>query len=279
MKTCPTCGNNYDDDLSYCLQDGTRLAAQPTVDLTNHPTEVLPQNTDLNNAETIVSASNAAKPQPKTFRMSAVEPSTRMGCALTIGQVAAGLIVVVGLGVVGIFFALRTTNDVAQLEPIQANRSNPVTSSTPIDSSANGGSFSMNTANASPVATSSTPNKTASNSAANSHITTANVAPTNTPMPLPTRVKPIPGGVLNGRAVSLPQPPFPPAARIRAVQTVRVKVLLDENGRVVTASAVNGYPLFRSAAEQAARAARFSPTLLGGQPVKVVGVIVYNFVP
>src|SRR5258706_11586002 len=115
MKTCPTCGNNYDDDLSYCLQDGTRLAAQPTVDLTNRPTEVLPQNTDLNNAETIVSASNAAKPQPKTFRMSSIEPSTRMGSALTIGQVAAGLVSFCGLRVVRVFFALRTTDNVAHV--------------------------------------------------------------------------------------------------------------------------------------------------------------------
>src|SRR5258706_12909185 len=120
MKTCPTCGNNYDDDLSYCLQDGTRLAAQPTVDLTNHPTEVLPQNTDLNNAETIVSASNAARPQPKTFRMSAVEPSTRMGCALTIGQVAAGLIGEVGLWFVRVSFLRPTTNHVGAVLTVHA---------------------------------------------------------------------------------------------------------------------------------------------------------------
>jgi len=42
---------------------------------------------------------------------------------------------------------------------------------------------------------------------------------------------------------------------------------------------VSGHPLLRGAAEQAARGARFSPTLLSGQPVKVSGVITYNFVP
>jgi len=41
---------------------------------------------------------------------------------------------------------------------------------------------------------------------------------------------------------------------------------------------MNGHPLLQNAAERAARSARFSPTLLGGQPVKVSGVIVYNFV-
>jgi protein TonB len=56
-------------------------------------------------------------------------------------------------------------------------------------------------------------------------------------------------------------------------------VLIDENGSVVSASAVSGHPLLRAAAVQAARGARFSPTKLSGQPVKVSGVITYNFVP
>src|SRR5580765_3501731 len=216
MKTCPTCGNNYDDDLSFCLQDGTRLPGRPTLDIANRPTEVLPQTTDLNNAETIVSESSAAKPQAKTFRMSAVEPSSRMGCALTIGQVAAGLIVVVGLAFVGIFFALRQTNDVARVEPMPANSSNRVTGAPPIDSSANSASVSMNTMSTPPpTTTTATPSRMAANTAANSHVNPANISPVNTPMPtaIPTRTAPISSGVLNGKAISLPPPPYPPAAR------------------------------------------------------------------
>src|SRR6185369_6802284 len=92
--------------------------------------------------------------------------------------------------------------------------------------------------------------------------------------------KTISGGVLNGKAVSLPKPPYPPAARaVRASGAVSVQVLIDEQGRVVSASAASGHPLLRAAAEQAARGARFSPTLLSGQPVKVSGIITYNFVP
>jgi protein TonB len=92
--------------------------------------------------------------------------------------------------------------------------------------------------------------------------------------------KTISGGVLNGKAVSLPKPPYPPAARaVRASGAVSVQVLIDESGRVVSASAASGHPLLRAAAEQAARGARFSPTLLSGQPVKVSGIITYNFVP
>src|SRR5687767_432039 len=105
-----------------------------------------------------------------------------------------------------------------------------------------------------------------------------------TPPPPPPPVKKavpkqISGGVLNGKAISLPKPPYPPAAKaVRAGGSVSVQVLIDENGNVVSASAVSGHPLLRAAAASAARGARFSPTKLSGQPVKVSGVITYNFV-
>lgn len=91
---------------------------------------------------------------------------------------------------------------------------------------------------------------------------------------------PISGGVLNGRALSLPVPPYPLIARAaNAGGTVVVQVLIDEYGNVVEAHAVSGHPLLQKAAEEAARNARFAPTRLSGQPVKVTGVITYNFVP
>jgi len=105
-------------------------------------------------------------------------------------------------------------------------------------------------------------------------------APPPPPPPKPKITKPVSGGVLNGRATSLPKPPYPPAARaVRASGAVTVQVLIDESGAVVSASAVSGHPLLRAAAVQAARGARFSPTQLSGQAVKVSGVITYNFVP
>lgn len=100
------------------------------------------------------------------------------------------------------------------------------------------------------------------------------------PPPPPKPTKPISKGVVNGSALSLPKPPYPAAARaVRASGAVNVQVLIDENGSVVSANAVSGHPLLRQAAESAARGAKFKPTLLSGQPVKVNGVIVYNFVP
>ena len=96
--------------------------------------------------------------------------------------------------------------------------------------------------------------------------------------PTPPRA-PISGGVLNGKAISLPKPAYPPIARAaHASGTVVVQVLIDENGNVVSAHAVSGHPLLQAAAVGAAKSARFSPTKLSGQPVKVTGVIQYNFV-
>jgi protein TonB len=100
------------------------------------------------------------------------------------------------------------------------------------------------------------------------------------PAPTPKKITaPISGGVLNGKAISLPKPPHPAVAKAaRASGTVTVQVTIDENGNVISARAVSGHPLLQAAAVQAARGARFSPTKLSGQPVKVTGVITYNFV-
>jgi protein TonB len=100
------------------------------------------------------------------------------------------------------------------------------------------------------------------------------------PPPKPTPPKaPISGGVLNGKAVRLVQPPYPAIARsAHAAGQVRVQITIDENGNVVSAAAVSGHPLLQGAAVAAARQSKFTPTKLSGMPVKVTGVIIYNFV-
>ena len=89
----------------------------------------------------------------------------------------------------------------------------------------------------------------------------------------------ISGGVLNGKAVSKPMPAYPPAARSAGVQgTVVVQIVVDEDGDVASAHAVSGPEPLRDAAADAALRARFSPTRLSGQPIKVSGVVTYNFI-
>jgi protein TonB len=110
--------------------------------------------------------------------------------------------------------------------------------------------------------------------------TKVEVADAPPPPPAPTPPKaPISGGVLNGKAISLPKPAYPPIAKqAHASGTVVVQVTIDENGGVISAHAVSGHPLLQAVCVAAARQARFSPTKLSGQPVKVTGVITYNFV-
>ncbi len=83
---------------------------------------------------------------------------------------------------------------------------------------------------------------------------------------------------MNGKARNLVTPSYPAAAKaVRASGAVNVQVTIDEAGNVISANATSGHPLLKVAAEQAARASKFSPTQLSGQPVKVTGIIIYNF--
>lgn len=85
--------------------------------------------------------------------------------------------------------------------------------------------------------------------------------------------------VLNSEAIRLPVPPYPMLAKRTCIQgKVNIQVLIDEEGRVISAQIVSGHAMLTGAAREAAMQARFSPTMIGDQPVKVSGVIIYNFV-
>lgn len=87
------------------------------------------------------------------------------------------------------------------------------------------------------------------------------------------------GGMLNGKAVSLPKPAYPPEAmRDHVTGNVRIKLLIDEEGKVIAAQAESGPSVFHSPCLKAARQARFTPTLINGKPVKVIGFITYTFI-
>jgi len=108
--------------------------------------------------------------------------------------------------------------------------------------------------------------------------------PDDPPPPAPKPTPEIPkiirvSEVLNSQAKSLPKPNYPQLAKIARVQgKVAVQVLIDETGNVVSAKAMSGPPLLIGESQRAAMQARFSPTTINGQAVKVSGVITYNFV-
>lgn len=102
--------------------------------------------------------------------------------------------------------------------------------------------------------------------------TAAGSAGANTPR------KPIAGGVLNSRAIVLPKPDYPLEAKTAGVSgAVAVQVTVDESGMVIEAKAISGHPLLQPPSVNAALQARFNPTSLMGEAVKVSGVLVFNF--
>jgi Ca-activated chloride channel family protein len=120
----------------------------------------------------------------------------------------------------------------------------------------------------------------------NSNMSSSNSAPpppkpSATPAPnmrMEVSENPISGGVLNGKAVNLPKPAYPAVAKAASASgQVSVQITIDESGKVISATPVSGNPLLHASAVQAAQGARFTPTRLSGRPVKVTGVITYNF--
>ena len=89
----------------------------------------------------------------------------------------------------------------------------------------------------------------------------------------------IEGGVINGKAISLPKPNYPSGARARGARgKIIVRVLIDVNGDVIRARAIcSGDEDLQRASENAAIRAKFKPTLLSGKPVKVTGIISYVY--
>lgn len=102
--------------------------------------------------------------------------------------------------------------------------------------------------------------------------------PSPAPVKPPERIR-VASSVISSKIITKPAPAYPVIAKqVRAQGTVTVEILIDEQGRVVSAHATSGHSLLRAAAQQSAYQARFSPTSISGQPVKVSGVITYNFI-
>ncbi len=259
MKICPTCGRDYVDDLRFCLEDGTPLPPPALVEkVTERKTEELDERTILRPPRTVVVAARPGS-------------SSKFGIIAVAAVLTVGVLTVLGAGIGSYLYYSAIRKQTAQLDETRDERPANV-NATRSNMPANG------------TSTTEPPTLNGSNSTfpANLKVVDLKNEPGNRPRSeIPNNIpKTISGGVLNGKAISLPKPPYPPAAKaVRAGGSVSVQVLVDEQGNVVSANAVSGHPLLRAAAASAARAAKFSPTVLSGQPVKVNGVLTYNFVP
>ena len=92
-------------------------------------------------------------------------------------------------------------------------------------------------------------------------------------------VGPVESGELNGKAIDLPKPIYPGEARkAKVTGQVKVRVIVAETGKVLSADIVSGPKQLWLAAIEAARQARFNPTVIGGSAVKITGILTYDFV-
>jgi TonB family protein len=104
-----------------------------------------------------------------------------------------------------------------------------------------------------------------------------NAAPQPSSTPPPSRT-PLTGGMLNDKALEMPKPVYPEAAKQAGIHgVVKVQVTIDEEGKVIAAEATDGPKELREAAVEAARLARFEPVRLHGARIKVYGVLTYRF--
>ncbi len=90
--------------------------------------------------------------------------------------------------------------------------------------------------------------------------------------------KPVELGDLNAKAINLPQPVLSEEAkRVKATGRVNVRVIVDEEGKVVSAIALNNVAALRDAAQTAARQALFKPLVMDGITVRFTGILTYDF--
>jgi TonB family protein len=310
MKICPQCERKFPDERTkFCLDDGTALIQEldaTVLSLPGEPTLSLPGNPKAS-AERSAESANIPEatmpaidlparapsvptqdysrqpvvpaeeysPQPAAPSRDYARSERRSSGVIWI----AGAIIIAGAAIAAALFVTRKGGDNTQPTNQQVAAASPaateaIAGTTPAGTTAP--DVNLPTPTRSPTQQKPTPSP-----AKPVDRPTPAVIPQPTPRPTPrsTPRAPVSGGVLNGKATYLAKPAYPAIARsAHASGAVNVQVLIDESGNVISANAVSGHPLLKASAVAAARSSRFRPTLLSGQPVKVTGVIVYNFV-
>ena len=88
----------------------------------------------------------------------------------------------------------------------------------------------------------------------------------------------ISSGVINGLAISQPQPVYPPIARAAHVQgTVVLRAIISKTGTIEKLQVVSGPPMLTQSAMDAVARWRYKPFLLSGEPTEVDTTINVNF--
>lgn len=91
-------------------------------------------------------------------------------------------------------------------------------------------------------------------------------------------VKPVDVGSLFEKATQKVSPTYPVVAKTQRITgVVKVYLVVDEKGAVASIERTSGPVVLQQAAMDAARRWKFRPTVVEGQPVRVVGFINFNF--
>ena len=89
---------------------------------------------------------------------------------------------------------------------------------------------------------------------------------------------PIISGVLNMKATLDSLPTYPEKAKDMHIEgRVEIQVLVNEDGEVIFANPLSGPEALWAECVKAAVAARFQPSRLAGEPVKVTGRLIFDF--
>jgi TonB family protein len=100
------------------------------------------------------------------------------------------------------------------------------------------------------------------------------------PSPFPQEFEEVSESALQSRVINRVNPVYSANARkLNATGTVKVEVTISEVGIVIDARAISGHLALRSAAVEAARKWVFKPAILKDTPVKMKGILTFNFGP
>ena len=85
-------------------------------------------------------------------------------------------------------------------------------------------------------------------------------------------------GLMAGTLTIGPTPPYSQEAKNGGISgPVVLKITLDENGQLGSINVLSGHPILSGPAELAARRSTYAPAKLEGMPVKITGLLIYNF--
>lgn len=87
--------------------------------------------------------------------------------------------------------------------------------------------------------------------------------------------------IIFGKPINKPAPCYPRDAKAENISgEVQVKIVIDEEGKVIWARAISGHQMLQQAAIRAACRARFTPSTFIGRKIKVkaLGVMTYKFI-